>query len=68
MLPVPLEHLAPICAFYLTCILILFLYFNRYMVDAADHDKLEQTKNELHSLLEKPQLAGIPVSIILFIY
>ena len=35
----------------------------RYMVDAADHDKLEASRNELHGLLEKPQLAGIPVCI-----
>lgn len=34
----------------------------RYMVDAADHEKLDGAKNELHSLLDKPQLAGIPVS------
>ena len=33
------------------------------MVDAADHEKLEAAKNELHNLLEKPQLAGIPVII-----
>lgn len=31
------------------------------MVDAADHEKLDASKNELHSLLDKPQLAGIPV-------
>ena len=30
------------------------------MVDAADHEKLEASRNELHGLLEKPQLAGIP--------
>ena len=41
------------CILQLTC---------RYMVDAADHEKLDASKNELHSLLEKPQLAGIPVS------
>ena len=35
---------------------------SRYMVDAADHEKLEASRNELHGLLEKPQLAGIPVS------
>lgn len=35
--------------------------FFRYMVDAADHEKLDASKNELHSLLDKPQLAGIPV-------
>ena len=34
-----------------------------YMVDAADHEKLETAKTELLSLLEKPQLAGIPVSV-----
>ena len=35
----------------------------RYMVDSADHEKLEASKNELHSLLDKPQLANIPVSV-----
>ncbi len=38
------------------------------MVDAADHEKFEQTKSELHSLLEKPQLAGIPVSHMMFAF
>ena len=33
------------------------------MVDAADHEKLEASRNELHGLLEKPQLAGIPVCV-----
>lgn len=32
------------------------------MVDAADRDKVEASRNELHNLLEKPQLQGIPVS------
>ena len=35
-----------------------------YMVDAADHEKLEASKTELHSLLEKPQLAGIPILVL----
>jgi len=35
-----------------------------YMVDAADPDKLEAARNELHGLLEKPQLAGIPVLVL----
>ncbi|TGZ62299.1 hypothetical protein CRM22_007510 [Opisthorchis felineus] len=35
-----------------------------YMVDAADHDKLEASRNELHSLLDKPQLLGIPVLVL----
>lgn len=34
----------------------------RYMVDAADQEKIEASKNELHNLLDKPQLQGIPVS------
>lgn len=35
--------------------------FPRYMVDAADQEKIEASKNELHNLLDKPQLQGIPV-------
>ncbi|VDP93092.1 unnamed protein product [Echinostoma caproni] len=35
-----------------------------YMVDSADHDKLEAARNELHSLLDKPQLLGIPVLVL----
>ena len=35
-----------------------------YMVDAADHEKIEASKNELHNLLEKPQLAGIPILVL----
>lgn len=35
-----------------------------YMVDAADPDKIEASRNELHSLLDKPQLAGIPVLVL----
>ena len=35
-----------------------------YMVDAADHEKIDASKNELHNLLEKPQLAGIPILVL----
>ncbi|KAI3385483.1 hypothetical protein SNEBB_007042 [Seison nebaliae] len=35
-----------------------------YMVDAADSDKIEPTRTELHNLLDKPQLDGIPVLIL----
>uniref|UniRef100_T1J463 Phospholipase A2-like central domain-containing protein n=1 Tax=Strigamia maritima TaxID=126957 RepID=T1J463_STRMM len=35
-----------------------------YMVDAADLEKIEASRNELHSLLEKPQLTGIPVLVL----
>lgn len=34
-----------------------------YMVDAADQEKVEASRNELHNLLDKPQLQGIPVSV-----
>jgi len=34
------------------------------MVDAADQDKLEASKNEFHNLLDKPQLNGIPVLVL----
>lgn len=47
----------------LICITDL-LTFNiaSYMVDSADLEKVEASRNELHNLLEKPQLQGIPVS------
>uniref|UniRef100_G1KCL0 ARF like GTPase 8A n=3 Tax=Iguania TaxID=8511 RepID=G1KCL0_ANOCA len=35
-----------------------------YMVDAADLEKIEASKNELHNLLDKPQLQGIPVLVL----
>lgn len=35
-----------------------------YMVDSADHEKLEASRNELQNLLDKPQLAGIPVLVL----
>lgn len=35
-----------------------------YMVDAADLDKMEASRNELHALLEKPPLMGIPVLVL----
>lgn len=34
------------------------------MVDAADREKIEPARNELHTLLDKPQLAGIPVLVL----
>ncbi|CAF96893.1 unnamed protein product [Tetraodon nigroviridis] len=35
-----------------------------YMVDAADKEKIEASRNELHNLLDKPQLQGIPVLVL----
>uniref|UniRef100_H2Z9F0 Uncharacterized protein n=1 Tax=Ciona savignyi TaxID=51511 RepID=H2Z9F0_CIOSA len=34
-----------------------------YMVDSADNEKIEASRNELHNLLEKPQ-QGIPVLVL----
>lgn len=39
-------------------------FIDRYMVDAADPDKIEPSRNELHHLLDKPQLQGIPVLVL----
>lgn len=35
-----------------------------YMVDASDHEKIEASRNELHNLLDKPQLQSIPVLVL----
>ncbi|XP_028906267.1 ADP-ribosylation factor-like protein 8B isoform X2 [Ornithorhynchus anatinus] len=35
-----------------------------YMIDAADREKIEASRNELHNLLDKPQLQGIPVLVL----
>ena len=43
---------------------ITWLCVCSYMVDAADQDKLEASKNEFHNLLDKPQLNGIPVLVL----
>lgn len=44
-------------------IFVLLLLIFRYMVDAADREKVEASRNELHNLLDKPQLQGIPVGV-----
>uniref|UniRef100_A0A0N4ZBR1 EOG090X0DLH n=1 Tax=Parastrongyloides trichosuri TaxID=131310 RepID=A0A0N4ZBR1_PARTI len=35
-----------------------------FLVDAADEEKMEASKNELMQLLERPQLDGIPVLVL----
>ena len=35
-----------------------------YVVDSADPEALEQSRHELHELLSKPSLAGIPVLVL----
>ncbi|XP_059505601.1 LOW QUALITY PROTEIN: ADP-ribosylation factor-like protein 8B-A [Stegostoma tigrinum] len=47
-----------------TFVNVIALRFERYMVDAADRDKIEASRNELHNLLDKPQLQGIPVLVL----
>lgn len=44
--------------------MLMSLFYCSYMVDAADSDKIEASRNELHNLLDKPQLAGIPVLVL----
>jgi len=36
----------------------------RFVLDAADHDKLDAARTELRNLLDKPQLASIPVLVL----
>lgn len=45
-------------------VISLFTSLFSYMVDASDHDKMEASRNELHNLLAKPPLAGIPVLVL----
>lgn len=58
----------PLCKYHFLYISVSFLLLltfpNSYMVDAADQDKIEASRNELHHLLDKPQLAGIPVLVL----
>ncbi|KAJ3088812.1 ADP-ribosylation factor-like protein 8B [Quaeritorhiza haematococci] len=35
-----------------------------FVLDSADHAKVPAAKTELHGLLEKPQLANIPVLVL----
>ncbi|KAK6125328.1 hypothetical protein DH2020_040944 [Rehmannia glutinosa] len=35
-----------------------------YVVDAADHDNISISKSELHDLLSKPSLSGIPLLVL----
>ncbi|KAF9959081.1 ADP-ribosylation factor-like protein 8B [Mortierella alpina] len=35
-----------------------------FVLDAADHDKLDAARTELRNLLDKPQLASIPVLVL----
>ena len=39
-------------------------YDSRYVVDAADPDNLSVSKSELHDLLSKTSLSGIPLLVL----
>lgn len=63
------EELTPSCKFFWFLIVELMwlkfnLVFSSYMVDAANHETLGAAKTELHNLLDKPQLQGIPVLVL----
>lgn len=45
-------------------ILVFKYFFFRYMVDAANQETIGAAKTELHNLLDKPQLQGIPVLVL----
>ena len=51
-----------VCVHVSVCDISFHCLWCSYMVDAADHEKMDAAKAELLQLLEKPQLAGIPVS------
>jgi ADP-ribosylation factor-like protein 8 len=36
----------------------------RYVVDAADYENVHVSKSELHDLLSKPSLHGIPLLVL----
>ena len=44
--------------------LFLFNPKKSFIVDAADKEKFEPARKELHDLLSKPPLAGIPVLVL----
>ena len=45
--------------------LVPWTYFScSYVVDAADHDNLSISRSELHDLLSKPSLGGIPLLVL----
>lgn len=41
-----------------------FILSCRYVVDAADRDNLPTSRSELHDLLSKPSLSGIPLLVL----
>lgn len=51
---------------YVNCTLGMFLVLilSRFIVDSADKGALDIAKEELHSLLEKPAMEGIPLLVL----
>jgi ADP-ribosylation factor-like protein 8 len=48
----------------IVCMHRLFMLLNRFVIDAADHARLGEAKDELHALLKRPQLVDIPVLVL----
>ena len=61
-------HLVIWLHFVSICILLNLCLYNghddRYVVDAADRDSVPISRSELHELLTKPSLAGIPLLVL----
>lgn len=47
-----------------SCDSVDLILFCRYVVDAADNDNLSISRSELHDLLSKPSLSGIPLLVL----
>ncbi|KZV37502.1 ADP-ribosylation factor-like protein 8A-like [Dorcoceras hygrometricum] len=43
---------------------LLYEFYCSYVVDAADHENVSVSKSELHDLLSKPSLSGIPLLVL----
>lgn len=46
---------------FLNCLIVLPC---SYVVDAADHDNVSISRSEIHDLLSKPSLSGIPLLVL----
>jgi len=49
-------------AIVVSCFWVLFPC--SYVVDAADHDNVSISRSEIHDLLSKPSLSGIPLLVL----
>lgn len=66
-----MDKLFTACLFLWSCrrcrpipVVLNFCTSCRYVVDAADRDNIPISKSELHDLLSKPSLNGIPLLVL----